>query len=59
MAVQLQRLLRLEGDHERREGGGEVKVFFHWMRASACVLADDVAFKGSMERKREWKRRAA
>jgi hypothetical protein len=49
----------LEGDHERREGGGEVKVFFHWMRASACVLADDVAFKGRMERKREWKRRAA
>jgi hypothetical protein len=45
-AVRLQRLLRLERDHELKERGEEDKVFFNWRRASACVLADDLAFEG-------------
>jgi hypothetical protein len=52
----LQRLLRLERDHELRGGGEKDKVLFHWRRASACVLADDLAFKGNKERRRRWKR---
>jgi hypothetical protein len=55
-AVHLQRLLRLERDHELRVGGEKDKVLFHWRRASACVLADDLAFKGNKERRRRWKR---
>ena len=57
MEVQLQRLLRLVSDHEAREvGEEEVKLFFHLMRASACVLGDDVIFNGSNEIRRRWKR---
>jgi hypothetical protein len=55
-AVHLQRLLRLERDHELRGGGEKDKVLFHWRRASACVFADDLAFKGNKERRRRWKR---
>lgn len=50
MAVQLQRLLRLVSDHESR-GEGE-RLFFHLIRASACVLGDDVIFHGRKESKR-------
>jgi hypothetical protein len=52
-AVHLQRLLRLERDHELRGGGEKDKVLFHWRRASACVLADDLAFKGNKENMEE------
>lgn len=57
-ALHLQRLWRLERDHEVRGGGEEDKVSLHWMRASACVLADDLVFKGNKERRRTWKRAA-
>lgn len=53
-AVHLQRLLRLERDHELRGGGEKDKVLFHWRRASACVLADDLAFKGMISPTHKW-----
>ncbi|GMN75762.1 hypothetical protein TIFTF001_056484 [Ficus carica] len=52
MEVQLQRLLTLERDHELREGSAEDKLFFHLTRASACVLGEEVIFKGSKVSKR-------
>jgi hypothetical protein len=53
-AVHLQRLLRLERDHELKERGQKDKVFFNWRRASACVLADDLAFKGMISPTHKW-----
>ena len=49
MASQLQRVPRLERDHDEfREGGrGGDRLFFHLTRASASVLCDDVIFNGS------------
>lgn len=51
MAVQLQRFLRLVRYHELRDEEGE-RLFFHLMRASACVVGDDVILTGSKESKR-------
>ncbi|KAF4387079.1 hypothetical protein G4B88_024651 [Cannabis sativa] len=39
--VQLQRLMMLLLDHESREDGSNTKVFFHVMRASACVVGEE------------------
>lgn len=51
MVVQLQRFLRLVRDHELK-GGGVERLFFHLIRASACVVGDAVMFTESKERKR-------
>lgn len=52
MEVQLQRLFKFVRDHELREGGGEPKLLFQLIKASACVLGDEVAFNGSNESKK-------
>lgn len=54
--VQLQRVVTLLRVQELREGGGTDKLSFHLMRASACVLGDDVIFNGSKPTKRIYKR---
>ncbi|KAF4387104.1 hypothetical protein G4B88_024676 [Cannabis sativa] len=45
--VQLQRLMMLLLSHESREDGSNTKLFFHVMRASACVVGEQVIFNGS------------
>ena len=45
--VQLQRFSMLMRAHD--EEGEEDKLFFHWMRASASVLDEDVTMKESKE----------
>ncbi|KAK8557627.1 hypothetical protein V6N13_007984 [Hibiscus sabdariffa] len=57
MDVQLQRLSRLGRDQELREGGETCRLFFHWRKASACVLAEHVVFNGNKESKTAWNRR--
>ncbi len=44
--LQLQRLVRLAVDHEVRKGEGR-RLFFHLIRASACVAGDAMLFSGS------------
>lgn len=57
MAAQLQRLLMLVRDQELSEGGEEDKLFLHWMRASACIVDDEVICDGSKERRKRIRRR--
>ncbi|KAF4358211.1 hypothetical protein F8388_009494 [Cannabis sativa] len=53
--VQLHRLMMLLLSHESREDGFTTKVFFHLIRASACVLGEHEIFNGirKMRRRRE------
>lgn len=47
--VQLQRFSMLVRAHDELREGEEDKLFFHWMRASASVLDEDVTLKESKE----------
>ena len=51
MPFHLHRLVMLVVDQELRKEEG-TRLFFHLIRASACVAGDDVLFIGSKESKR-------
>ena len=51
MPFHLQRLVRLVEDHELRNEEGR-RLFFHWIRAPACVAGDAMVFSESEESKK-------
>ena len=58
MPFHLQSLVRLVEDHELRKEEGR-RLFFHWIRAPACVAGDAMVFSesGEQENVKEKKRR--
>ena len=52
IAVQLKRLLKLVRYHELSKEEGD-RLFFHLMRASACIVGDDMILAGSKESERK------